>query len=207
MNVSGQDPFSLSVRADPRRDLRISRPASARVADAGYSRSGVACVATMEAGGIVGAAGRVDYFQRFYREGYPDPGTRVSLLNRMAPCWPAIRPPRLRSAKVVAWIGSCLAATRQRGDHAAIPQPDRWGRCFVAIRRVQGYPLAVAVSREADAALAAWRSQAPPRRTLARSPGLAAGLLVAVGRQLRIVWRWPARTRESPATRWRGWFR
>jgi hypothetical protein len=32
--------------------------------------------------GTVGASGRVEYFQSFYRDAYPDPGTRIALLHR-----------------------------------------------------------------------------------------------------------------------------
>jgi PAS domain S-box-containing protein len=136
--------------------------------------------------GVVGAPGKVEYFQKFYRDTYPDPSTRISLLHREG--WLLARHP-----PVDTMLGKrldVLDTLLPRGGSAQttvarLPSPIDGVDHFVAVRVVPEYPLVVAVSRDAAAALAPWRKQAltTALRTLALG-ALAAGLLWAALRQL-----------------------
>jgi PAS domain S-box-containing protein len=146
--------------------------------------------------GVVAARGRVEYFERFYRDAYPDPATRVALLHR--------------DSTLLARHPTSAAALGQRFPalEALLPGPDGQPRAsrgtspvdgvdrFAAIRLVPDYPLVVVVTREAAAAFASWRSQAigSAWRTLALG-ALAAVLLALLWRQLRRL----ASARESLA--------
>lgn len=110
--------------------------------------------------GVIGAAGRTEYFQRFYRETYPDQKTRIALAHRTG--WLLARNPPAE-----AMIGRSLGVLQQLlppGSELVsvvtrLPSPVDGMDHFVALRAVPDYPLVVAVSRDADAALAPWRSQ------------------------------------------------
>ncbi len=144
--------------------------------------------------GVVAARGRVEYFERFYRDAYPDPSTRVALLHR--------------NTTLLARHPPSAAALGQRFPalEGLLPGPDGQPRAsrgtspvdgvdrFAAIRLVPDYPLVVVVTREASAALASWRSQAigTALRTLAL--GALAALLLAV------VWRQLARLNAAHAS-------
>jgi PAS domain S-box-containing protein len=136
--------------------------------------------------GVVAARGRVEYFEHFYRDAYPDPATRVALLHR--------------DSTLLARHPSSAAPLGQRFPalEPLLPGPDGQPRAsrgispvdgvdrFAAIRLVPDYPLVVVVTREADAALASWRSQAigTAWRTLALGT-LAALLMALLWRQLQ----------------------
>jgi PAS domain S-box-containing protein len=144
--------------------------------------------------GVVAARGRVEYFERFYGDAYPDPATRVALLHRDTTLL-ARHPPS------AAQLGQRFAALE-----GLLPGPDGSPRAsrgispvdgvdrFAAIRLVPDYPLVVVVTREARAALAAWRSQAigSAWRTLAL--GTLAALLLA------LLWRHIARFAAARAS-------
>ena len=136
--------------------------------------------------GVVGAPGRVEYFETFYRDTYPDPSTRISLVHRQG--WLLARHPPApgalgRRLEVVDRLlppgGAAPSAV------ARLPSPVDGVDHFVALRQVPDYPLIVAVSRDAAAALAPWRAQAlaTALRTLLLG-ALAAALLWMALRQL-----------------------
>jgi PAS domain S-box-containing protein len=185
LDFSNDPPF-IRLRDDPDAGLRIDRalrspgtgkwvfPIGRRIA----ARDG------SFAGGV-GAPGLVDYFQQFYGDAYPNPSTRIALLHRDGTLL-ARHPPSdtalgRRFPELEALLplpGGPPVASR---GVSPIDGVDR----FAAIRLVPDYPLVVVVTREASAALAAWRSQAigSALRTLALS-ALAALLMAFLWRQL-----------------------
>ncbi len=136
--------------------------------------------------GVISASGRVGYFQQFYRDAYPDAGTRVALLHQDATLL-ARHPPADAAVgrsfpivhELLAGAASGAPVTRNRSP---IDGADR----FAVLRQVPDYPLIVVVTRDADVALAAWREQAinSVLRTLALA-ALAAVLMAVVQRQLK----------------------
>ncbi|MES2959567.1 MAG: PAS domain-containing protein [Pseudomonadota bacterium] len=138
--------------------------------------------------GAVGAPGRVEYFQQFYGDAYPDPGTRIALLHRdgtlLARHPPADAALGKRLVAVEALLPVSGAKPMTTRGNSPIDGIDR----FAAVRLVPDYPLAVVVTRDAAAALAPWRSQAigSALRTLALAT-LAALLLAVALRQLARV--------------------
>ena len=137
-------------------------------------------------GGVISASGRVAYFQAFYRDAYPDVGTRVALLHqdrtllaRHPPADAALG----RSFPIVdELIAAAASGVRVTRNRSPLDGADRFG----VVRQVPDYPLVVIVTRDADAALASWREQATNSvlRTLTLA-ALAALLMAAVLRQLR----------------------
>lgn len=137
-------------------------------------------------GGAVGAAGRTEYFQRFYRETYPDPSTRIALVHRTGWLLARYPPAEAMLGKPLDVVASLLPpGGEKQATVTRLPSPVDGVDHFVALRVVPGYPLVVAVSRDAAAALASWRSQtlATALRTLGL--GAFAGCLLWVAlRQL-----------------------
>ena len=138
-----------------------------------------------EFAGVVGARGRVDYFQQFYRDIQLDPGTTTTLMHRNGTL--LARHPAVESALGQHFpVFGELFAGPSRPQPARVVSPvdgiDRFG----AVQSVPDYPLAVVVTRDAAMALQPWRAQAlgSALRTLALGL-LAALLLVVVTRQLR----------------------
>jgi PAS domain S-box-containing protein len=135
--------------------------------------------------GVIAARGSVEYFERFYRDAYPDPATRVALLQRDTTLL-------ARHPASAAQLGQKFPVLEE-----LLPGPDGQPRAsrgispidgidrFAAIRLVPDYPLVIVVTREAQAALAGWRSQAlgSALRTIALG-ALATLLLVLLWRQL-----------------------
>lgn len=136
--------------------------------------------------GVVGAPGRVDYFQAFYGDAYPAAGTRVALLRDDATLLARHPPAPEALGRQFPILNQLLdaAASGVRVTRNASPLDgvDRFG----AVRRVPDYPLAVIVTRDAEMALASWQEQAigSALRTLALAT-LAALLLALVLRQLK----------------------
>jgi PAS domain S-box-containing protein len=136
--------------------------------------------------GVVGAPGRVEYFQNFYRDSHPDAATRIALIHRQG--WLLARYP-----SADAMLGQRLDVLDRllprdgpaSSAVARLPSPVDGTDHFVALQAVPDYPLVVAVSRDAHAELAPWRAQAlsTALRTLALG-ALAAGLLWMALRQL-----------------------
>ena len=137
--------------------------------------------------GAVGAAGRIDYFQQFYRDAYPDVGTRVALLRNDAMLLARHPPADASLGRSFPLAQDLLVSAASDGSHmvrgvSPIDGADR----FAVVRRVPEYPLLVVVTRDAHVALASWREQAinSVLRTLALA-ALAALLMAVVLRQLR----------------------
>jgi PAS domain S-box-containing protein len=137
------------------------------------------------AGGI-GARGRVDYFEQFYRNVRLDPATTISLMRENGTL--IARHPRVESALGQRFpLFDEIVALQNSGAQAPIraASPIDGVERFSALKLVPDYPLAVIVTRDAAAALAPWRTQSigTAVRTLALS-ALAALLLYIVTRQL-----------------------
>ncbi len=134
--------------------------------------------------GVISASGRVGYFQQFYRDAYPDAGTRVALLHQDATLLARHPPADAAVGRSFPIVHELLAAsgTPVTRSRSPIDGADR----FAVLRQVPDYPLIVVVTRDADVALAAWREQAISSvlRTLALAT-LAAALMAVVLRQLR----------------------
>ncbi len=135
--------------------------------------------------GTVGASGRVEYFQSFYRDAYPDPGTRIALLHRNTTLM--ARHPAADDAlgkkfplltELIAQAASGITVSR---NISPLDGVDRFG----AVRPVPDQPLVVVVTRDAASVLAPWRAQAigSAWRTLALG-AMAALLIAMVMRQL-----------------------
>jgi PAS domain S-box-containing protein len=136
--------------------------------------------------GGVGARGRVDYFQQFYRDVQSGPSTKITLLRRDGMLL-ARQPPAAASlGKRLPLPDEMLAANQagRNGPVRAISPIDGVDR-FGALQPVPDYPLVVIITRDASAALAPWREAAisSGARTLALA-GLAAALLALATRQL-----------------------
>jgi len=145
--------------------------------------------------GVVAAGGRVEYFQRFYRDVRLDEGTNITLMHRSGTLM--ARYPAVEAAlgKHFTLLDMMLAAR----DSGA-PQPSRARSPidgvdrFGTVQLVPEFPLAVIVTRDTAVALASWREQAMGSvlRTLALGV-LAIVLLVLVRRQFARL----DRTRQS----------
>jgi len=136
--------------------------------------------------GGVGARGRVDYFQQFYRDVQSEPSTKITLLGRDGMLI-ARQPPAPDSlGKRLPLSDAMLGANEagRSGPVRAISPIDGVDR-FGALQPVPDYPLVVAITRDASVALAPWREAAVSSgaRTLALA-GLAAALLALATRQL-----------------------
>jgi PAS domain S-box-containing protein len=136
--------------------------------------------------GGVGARGRVDYFEQFYRDARLDPSTTVSLMRENGTL--IARHPHVESALGKRFpLFDEILALHNSGSHAPVraKSPIDGLERFASLKLVPDYPLAVIVTRDASAALAPWRAQSMGTavRTLALS-ALAALLLFMVTRQL-----------------------
>lgn len=111
--------------------------------------------------GVVGARGRVEYFQHFYRESFGQQLIRITLMHREG--WLLARNPsagdmlgkRMEVLETLLPRNDQMQATVDR-----LPSPVDGADHYVALQLVPGYPLVIAVSREALSALAEWRAQA-----------------------------------------------
>lgn len=138
--------------------------------------------------GAVGAPGRVDYYQNFWRDAFGEQGgggLRIALLHRRG--WLLARHPSAEAAlgRPVTDLEALLPPAGEEPRVARFPSPVDGADHYAVARAVPEQPLVVVVSRDANQALAAWREQAwgSALRTLALS-ALAAALLAAVYRQL-----------------------
>jgi PAS domain S-box-containing protein len=136
--------------------------------------------------GAIGARGRIDYYQQFYRDIELEPGTAVVLLHQNGTML-------ARYPEADSLLGKPIALFSERLEAAKAGRPfpvrnkspvdgiERFG----AMRLVQGYPLAVVVTREVRTALAPWRAESltTALRTFALG-ALAALLLWLLRRQL-----------------------
>ncbi len=135
--------------------------------------------------GVAGAGGLVDYFQRFYRDAYPEAGIRIALLHRDTTLLARHPPADAALGRKVPLVEELMAAAEAGEIMKRHPSPldgiDRFG----ATRLVPGYPLVIVVTRDAASVFAGWRQQAVGSvlRTLGLG-ALAVALIVTVMRQL-----------------------
>ena len=134
----------------------------------------------------IAARGRIDYFQRFYRDVQLDKATKVTLMHRQGTLLARFPPADDALGKHFPPLDQLLAsrAAGQSSTTRMVSPVDGVER-FVALREVPDYPMVVLVSRDTDVALAPWREQAmgTAARTLALG-ALAAFLLGLLTRQL-----------------------
>jgi PAS domain S-box-containing protein len=139
-----------------------------------------------EFAGVIGARGRIDYFQHFYRDIRLDEGTKVTLMHRNGTLLARHPPAPAALGQHLPLIEKMIAA-RESGA----PWPTRTISPVDGVERfgvvypVPDYPLEIIVTRDAHTALARWREQAwgTAARTLALAV-LAALLLALLMRQL-----------------------
>ena len=138
--------------------------------------------------GTVGARLRIEFFTDFYRDIKLEAGTRVTLMHHdgtLLARYPLL--PHATGQRFEPSSRPALAAPRPSGAaptrlRSPVDGVDR----YVALQPVSGYPIDVVVSRDADAVLAGWSTQAAGAalRTLALAT-LAALLLAVIARQFR----------------------
>ncbi len=181
VNVSQMPGFSM-LRNDPQAGLSIS-PAARSPSDQQW----IVPIgrrlenANGEFAGVVGARGRIEYFEAFYRDVRLDQGATIVLMHSDGTL--IARQPRLESA-----IGQHFTllfelhqayTNGQRGPIRTVSPIDGVDR-FAALQSVPDYPLEIIVTRDAAVALARWREAA--WGTAVRTLGLAllATLLMAM---------------------------
>jgi PAS domain S-box-containing protein len=135
--------------------------------------------------GAVVAGGRVEYFQRFYRDVHLEEGSTITLLHRDGTLMARHPPlPGALGQRFEQFDAALQARARGGPGRLRMTSPEDGVDRFGATEFVAGYPLAVLVAREADEALAPWRAQA--LGTALRTLGLAAlatSLLALLRRQ------------------------
>jgi PAS domain S-box-containing protein len=133
-----------------------------------------------EFAGAVGAAGRVEYFQDFYRDAFPEPGARVALLHRDSTLIARHPPAEAALGQRFPVVEDMLRRAAEGETFSRTISPVDGADRFGSIRAVPDYPLVVVVTRDAKTALAPWRAQALGSvwRTLALAA--ASTLLLAV---------------------------
>jgi PAS domain S-box-containing protein len=136
--------------------------------------------------GAIGARGRVDYFQQFYRDVRLGPGTKVTLMHRNATLVARYPPVETALGQHFPLFETMLAmrAEGRRGPLKTVSPVDGVER-FSTVQSVPGLPLEVLVTRDTKVALAAWREMAwgTVARTLVLA-ALAAILIALLMRQL-----------------------
>ena len=134
--------------------------------------------------GAVAAGGRVEYFQRFYKDVRLDEGTSITLMNRDGTLVARHPPAEAALGQRFPTLEPLLAARvdgRPRLARALSPVDgvDRFG----TVEMVADYPLAVIVTRDAATALAPWRAQAIGTVLHTVTLGVLAALLLALVRR------------------------
>ncbi len=136
--------------------------------------------------GVIGARGRIDYFQDFYRNVRLDPGTKITLMHRDGTLLARHPPIEDALGQRFALLDRMVEArdSGQAGPTRTISPVDGIER-FGAVRAVPDYPLEVIVTRDVAQALAPWREIAVGTglRTLALAL-LAAALLALLMRKI-----------------------
>ena len=126
--------------------------------------------------GVVGAPGRINYFQEFYGDTYPDKGTAITLLHRNGTLLARHPTADASLGQRFGIVDALIAASAPPPSRNTSPLDgvERFG----AHRIVPDYPLVVIVTRDVRVALAPWREQAigTALRTLAL--GALAGFLL-----------------------------
>lgn len=181
LNVAGFGAFDQVRASHGRRALVIDKPAinpangawifpmgrPLRTADGAFA-------------GAVGAPGRIDYFQQFYRAAYPDAATRIALLHDNATLL-ARHPPAdaLLGQRLPVVAGLLAQAASGKAFSRGTSPVDGIDR-FASVHAVPDYPLAIVVTRDAAAALAPWRAQALGSAARTVALALLAAMLIAV---------------------------
>jgi PAS domain S-box-containing protein len=139
--------------------------------------------------GIVGARGRVDYFQDFYRDIRLGAGTTIALVHQGGSLLahdPAVESALGQRYPLFDQMLAARAAAPE--DPTRTVNPIDGVERFGAIQVVPDYPLAVIVTRDASVALAPWRAQAIGTgvRTIALSALAVVFLAIAMRRLARL---------------------
>jgi PAS domain S-box-containing protein len=141
--------------------------------------------------GVIGARGRIAYFEQFYRDVQLDPGTRVTLMHTDGSLLARHPPAPAALGQHFALFDSMRAAQARGGRERPlrIVSPIDGVERFGTVRSVPDYPLAVIVTRDVAQALAPWRVQAIGTAVLTLALGLLAALLLAMvmGQLTRLV--------------------
>jgi PAS domain S-box-containing protein len=187
MNVAGLGPFAQVRATTGRRALVIDKPViNPANGNWVFPMGRPLRSASGQFAGAVGAPGRIEYFQQFYRAAYPDSATRIALLHENSTLLarhPSAEAQLGKRLPVVAELLAQSAAGRPFSRGASpIDGIDR----FASVHAVPDYPLAIVVTRDAAVALGPWRAQALGSAVRTLALAVLAGLLIAVVmRQLR----------------------
>ena len=186
VNVS-DSPLFKAVRADRSGGLVLDKPRRSVIDGQWMFVMGRRLESSSgEFAGGVAARFRIGYFQDFYRDVQLGAGTTITLVHRdgtLMARHPAAESSLGQHFPLFSQLVAVDGKSPAEPIRAVSPVDGR--ERFAAMRLIPDYPLAVFVTRETDAALAAWRSQAlgTVARTLALG-ALAAVLLAALMRQL-----------------------
>ena len=145
--------------------------------------------------GTIGARGRIDYFQDFYRDVQLDKATKVTLMHRDGTLLARFPPVEAALGKQFPPLDQLLAS-RAGGRSATIrmDSPIDGVERFVALTEVPAYSMIVLVSRDTSVALAVWREQAVGTAVRTLVLGTLAALL------LTLLMRKLARLRAASAS-------
>jgi PAS domain S-box-containing protein len=135
--------------------------------------------------GAIGARGRIDYFQDFYRDVRLDSGTKITLMHRDATLVARYPPVEAALGQPFPLLETMLAMrTEGRPGPMRTVSPVDGVERFSVAQPVPDLPLEVLVTRDTSMALAPWRAMAwgTVARTLALA-GLAAMLIAMLMRQ------------------------
>ncbi len=155
-----RDPFFTTLRDDPSAGLFIGQPRPSPGNGRWIFPLGRRVDDGRRFAGVIGAAGRTEYFQAFYRDTYPDASTRISLIHRNGLLLVRHPPADAMLGRRLGVIDEILPGSGPAsGAVARLPSPVDGVDHFVALRAVPDYPLVVAVSRDASAVLAPWKAQ------------------------------------------------
>jgi PAS domain S-box-containing protein len=141
---------------------------------------------TGEFAGIVGARGRIDYIQQFYRDVHVEPGTKITLMHRNSTMLARYPPVDAAMGQHFPLFDALLELRAQgKASPTRTVSPVDGIERFGAIHSVPDYPLEVLVTRDTNVALAPWRAMAwgTAARTIVLA-ALAAFLIALLMRQL-----------------------
>jgi PAS domain S-box-containing protein len=136
--------------------------------------------------GVAAATGRVEYFQNFYRDIQLDKNTNTTLMHVGGTLLARYPPVESAIGQHYPMFDQLLEAAKAgTGNPSRMISPLDGIERFGALQRVEGYPLAVIVTRDVSAALGGWRREAIGTgvRTLALA-ALAALLLWLLRREI-----------------------
>ena len=135
--------------------------------------------------GVILAQGRVDYYQRFYRDVHPVDGTKISLVHQNGTLLAREPAADASLGRRFPLVEQLIAASRTGSrEPLRLTSPLDGVARFGALASVTGYPLFVGVTRDVNQVFKPWREQAigSALRTIALAL-LAAALLALLRRQ------------------------